>query len=415
MSRTIADLHVHTAYSRATSKAMTLEGIARAARIKGIDIVGTGDFTHPAHLAAIKEELSPIGNGLYKLKTETPKDRPVQFMLTTEVSNIYSTVTDEIKKTRKIHSLIFAPDIKAAERMSAAFGKIGNIKSDGRPIFGFTAIDLIKIVLDSSPGAMLIPAHAWTPWFSIFGSKSGFDSIEECFGEYSKYIYAIETGLSSNPEMNRRISMLDNITLISNSDAHSPRKLGREANVFKGSPDYFEIMRIIKERDRANFLFTIEFHPEEGKYHYDGHRACGVMLTPEETKEARGICRECGRPVTVGVANRAAELSDRATGYVDKRSIPGRALVPLEEIISEAVGRGVNTKTVQGEYSRLTDTGVTEFELLLDIEAPELTGICGARIAEAIVKVRRGELKISPGYDGEFGKIKIFYEKSPGA
>jgi uncharacterized protein (TIGR00375 family) len=405
--RTIADLHVHTRYSRATSREMTLAGIAKSARLKGIDVVGTGDFTHPAHFKSIKEELVPCGGGLFRLKSEKASRRPVKFMLTAEVSNIYSTVSDGAKKTRKIHSLIFAPTVEAVEKMNAAFARLGNVASDGRPIFGFSAQDLIKIVLDSSPDAMLVPAHAWTPWFSIFGSKSGFDSIEECFGPYARHIYAIETGLSSNPRMNRRVSALDKIMLISNSDAHSPAKLGREANVFAGEADYFEIMRILRERDSSKFLFTVEFFPEEGKYHFDGHRECAVVFSPEETKRAKGLCPVCGKPVTVGVSSRVEGLSDRPEGYSLDGFVPSRSMVPLDEIIAEAIGRGVNTASVRGEYERIT-SGATEFEVLLDMEAKELERVCGRQIALSITKVRRGELSITPGYDGEFGKVRIF-------
>ena len=413
--RLIADLHTHSSYSRATSRDMTLKNLDAWARRKGIDVVGTGDFTHPAHFAAISEELipSPSAPGLFILKESDDKGkRPVHFMLTAEVSNIYSTISGDVKKTRKIHSVLFAPSLEAAGRMNTSFAALGNVSSDGRPIFGFSAKDLIKIVLDSSPDSMLVPAHAWTPWFSIFGSKSGFDSIEECFGDYAKDIYAIETGLSSNPMMNHRLSSLDNITLISNSDAHSPRKLGREANVFDANPDYFEIMRIIKEKDTAKFLFTVEFFPEEGKYHADGHRECGVMWEPEETKAAGGICSECGRPVTIGVLNRVMELADRPMGYTPEGSIPARHLIPLEEIIAEVMGRGVNTKGVQAEYQRITDAGGDEFTVLLDTEGEELRRICGDLIAGAVSKVRSGDVYISPGFDGEFGKIKITKDNS---
>ncbi len=407
--RLIADLHVHTKYSRATSKEMDLPNLDLWARRKGIDIIGTGDFTHPAHFADIERQLEPAPNapGLFLLKNRSKNARPVYFMLTSEVSNIYSTVTDGVKKTRKIHSLIFAPDLNTVRKMNAKFDSLGNIHSDGRPIFGFSSQDLIEIVLDASPDAMLIPAHAWTPWFSIFGSKSGFDTIEECYGQYTKYIHAIETGLSSNPQMNWQLSALDNITLISNSDAHSPRKLGREANVLSCTPDYFEIIRIIRERDTEKFLYTIEFFPEEGKYHSDGHRTCGVMWSPQETGKHGGLCTVCGRPVTVGVLNRVMELSDRAEGFRPEGSIPGRALVPLEEIIAAVMDRGVNTKGVRERYNTIVET-TTEFELLLDIEGRELQRLCGEDIARAIERVRAEDISLTPGFDGEFGKIELF-------
>lgn len=404
--RIIADLHIHTKYSRATSPTMTLDSLALWARRKGINLIGTGDFTHPAHFASIEEKLAALGNGLFTLKGKENDDSAVRFMLSAEVSNIYK----QGERTRKIHNLIYAPSIEAASRINARFAALGNIQSDGRPIFGFTSQDLIKIVLDASPDCMLVPAHAWTPWFSIFGSKSGFDSIEECFGEYSRHIHAIETGLSSNPQMNHRLSALDAVTLISNSDAHSPGKLGREANVFEAEMDFFEIMRIIKEKDREKFLYTIEFFPEEGKYHYDGHRECGVLFSPEQTRSAGAICPVCGKAVTIGVMNRVEELADRPVGFVPPDAIGSKHLVPLSEILSVVLGRGVNTKTVQKEYRRLTDLAGSEFALLLDTPEEEIARMADPRTAEAIGRVRREEVSFRPGFDGEFGKLTIFGE-----
>lgn len=402
--RIIADLHIHTKYSRATSREMNLDSLALWARQKGIDLISTGDFTHPAHFASIEEKLEPLGNGLFVLKGKASEDKAPRFMLTTEVSNIYS----QGGRTRKIHSLIFAPSLDAAGKINSTLARLGNVQSDGRPIFGFSAQDLLKIVLDASPACMLVPAHAWTPWFSIFGSKSGFDSIEECFGDLSPHIHAIETGLSSNPEMNWRLSALDDITLISNSDAHSPAKLGREANVFACDMDYNEITKVIKEKDRERFLFTVEFYPEEGKYHYDGHRSCGVLLSPAETKKAGERCPVCGGAVTVGVMSRVEELADRPVGFRPEGAVPARHLVPLGEILSETLGRGVNTQTVKREYRRLTDAAGSEFSLLLDMPEEDIRKIAHPRVAEAVTKVRTGELSITPGFDGEFGKVKIF-------
>ncbi|MEK7881177.1 MAG: endonuclease Q family protein [Deltaproteobacteria bacterium] len=398
--RIIADLHVHSNYSRATSKDMTLEGIFPWAKRKGIDIVGTGDFTHPGHFSSIEKKLEPTGKGLFTKKNSNDS---VQFMLTAEVSNIYT----QGGKTRKIHNLIFAPTLEAARKINFELARRGNVSSDGRPIFGFPATDLVKIALDADPDAMVIPAHAWTPWFSIFGSKSGFDSIEECFGDLSKHIRAIETGLSSDPDMNQRLSALDNITLISNSDAHSPAKLGREANVFDCEMDYYEIIRVLRERDAKKFLFTIEFFPEEGKYHFDGHRVCKVSSSPQETKKSGGLCRVCGKELTIGVLNRVEALANRPKGFALERAIPSRKLVPLQEIISESLGKGVNTKAVQKEYINITDAGKSEFNVLLDMSEEELKQIAPRKVAEAIMKVRRGEISIAPGFDGEFGKIKI--------
>lgn len=398
--RVIADLHIHSAHSRATSAQMNLDELSRWAALKGISLLGTGDFTHPAHFTSIQEKLEEAERGLFALKGSKA---PGRFMLTAEVSNIFK----QGGRTRKVHSVIFAPSMEAARKMNAAFGKRGNISSDGRPIFGFSATELLKMVLDASPEAMLVPAHAWTPWFSIFGSKSGFDSIEECFGEYSSHIHAIETGLSSTPEMNRRVSALDNITLLSNSDAHSPSKLGREANVFDCPLDYHEIMDVIKKGDPERFLHTIEFYPEEGKYHSDGHRACGVRLAPRETRKLKGLCPECARPLTVGVLSRVEELSDRPEGSAPASAIPGVCLVPLQEIIAACLGAGTGTVRVKREYMRLLSIR-PEFDWLLDMDEDEVTEAAGPVLASAIMRVRRSEITVSPGYDGQFGSISIF-------
>ncbi|MBI5886634.1 MAG: DNA helicase UvrD [Deltaproteobacteria bacterium] len=402
--RLIADLHIHSGYSRATSKEMNLPTIARWARLKGIDVVGTGDFTHPAHFASIKELLEPSAPGLFRLRKEAKDARPVHFMLTAEVSSIWT----QGGRTRKVHTLVFAPDMKTVERINKTLASIGNIASDGRPILGLSAYELAGIVFDASAEAMVVPAHAWTPWFSIFGSKSGFDSIEECFGDLSRHIFAIETGLSSNPAMNRRLSSLDRITLISNSDAHSPAKLGREANVFDANLDYYEIRRIMKERDTKHFPYTIEFYPEEGKYHCDGHRECGVLFTPQETKRAKGVCPVCGRGVTVGVLSRVEALADRPENYIAPDAPPTVHLVPLEEILAQAFECGVNTKKVKHEYERLIAEGGSEFDILLWKTDDELSSLAGKRIAEGILRARNGNISIVPGFDGEFGKINIY-------
>lgn len=407
--RIIADLHIHSRYSRATSKDMNLDMLAQWACTKGIDLLGTGDFTHPAHFASISERLEPSEKGLFVLKDKDHAKPRTRFMLTAEVSNIYT----QGGKTRKVHNLIFAPSLEAAARMNASFAKLGNINSDGRPIFGFSAIDLVKIALDASPDAMVVPAHAWTPWFSIFGSKSGFDSIEECFGDYAKHIRAIETGLSSSPEMNWRLSALDNITLISNSDAHSPSKLGREANVLDCALDYNEVTGVLKNKDTGKFLYTVEFFPEEGKYHYDGHRQCGILFSPEESENSGGRCPVCGSEVTIGVMNRVGKLADRPEGFKPDGAIPSRYLVPLEEILSEVLDAGVNTLKVQREYKRLVSMAGSEFALLLDMTEADIEKLAGERTAGAIMKVRNRDIHISPGFDGEFGKISIFEEAAP--
>ncbi|MBI4698047.1 MAG: DNA helicase UvrD [Nitrospirae bacterium] len=399
MTRIIADLHVHSGYSRATSKDMNVATMALWARKKGINLLGTGDFTHPVHFKNIKETLKPAGNGLYTTSTEPS----VFFMLTAEISSIYSFKGS----VRRIHNIIMAPGIEIAEKINSKLQKLGNISSDGRPILGTPAKDLLKIVLDISEDCLFVPAHAWTPWFSVFGSKSGFDSIEECFEDHSKYIYAIETGLSSDPEMNWRLSALDKITLLSNSDAHSPGKLGREANVFDCKMDYFDVIDAIRKKDKNRFLCTIEFFPEEGKYHYDGHRDCNVLLSPEETEKNGDRCPVCKKDLTIGVMNRVNELADRSRGFVPDNAIPSRHMVPLVEIIAEAFGSGVNTVKVKREYERLVASS-TEFDILMDLPEPGLHEITDRKIADGIIKMRRGDISVTPGYDGVFGKISIF-------
>jgi len=401
VKRFIADLHVHSKYSRATSRDMHLEALARWGKWKGIELVATGDFTHPTYFAEIKYKLEPAGDGIYRLKEG---EQWTKFILTTEVSNIYN----QGGKGRRIHTMIFSPSIEVVERINAKLARLGKLGSDGRPIFTFPAKDLVKMILDLSDDCLPVPSHAWTPWYGIFGANSGFDSIEECFEEETKNIRAIETGLSSDPEMNWRLSVLDDITLISNSDAHSPNKIGREANAFTCALDYHEITRVIREKDPMGFLFTIEFFPEEGKYHYDGHRNCDVLFSPKETKHHDYLCPVCGRRVTVGVMHRVEELADREEGFVPAKAIPAIHLIPLEEIIAEALGIGVGTKGVEHEYTKLVEKGGSEFAILLDLPPEAIEQIAPPRVYDAIMRVRRGQLQIVPGYDGVFGKIKIF-------
>jgi uncharacterized protein (TIGR00375 family) len=382
---------------------MNVASMSSWARKKGISLLGTGDFTHPEHIRDLKKTLQPKASGLYT----TAREPSVFFMFTAEISSIYSSGG----KVRKIHNIIMAPSLEIAEKINTALGKQGNISSDGRPIVGIPARDLLKMVLDISDDCLFVPAHAWTPWFSLFGSKSGFDSIEECFGEYSRYIYAIETGLSSDPEMNWRLSALDSVTLLSNSDAHSPAKLGREANVLNCDMDYYAITDTIRKKDSSRFLFTIEFFPEEGKYHYDGHRACNVLFSPEETKEHRNICPVCGKGLTVGVLNRVEELADRAEGFIPDNSIPVRHLVPLQEIIAEALNIGVSSKKVEMKYNTLLSAH-TELDILLNLPEDALSDITDRKISEGIMKARRGDIHITPGYDGVFGRVSVFSEKS---
>jgi len=397
----IADLHIHSKYSRATSKDMEVLSLYKWAKVKGIKVLGTGDFTHPYYLNDLKTHLEPAANGLFKLRGE---GEDVYFMLTAEVNNIFSAKG----KQRKIHTLIFAPSFKVVEKINARLSQYTDLSIDGRPTLSFSAKELVKIVLDISEDCLIVPAHAWTPWYGIFGSKSGFDSIEECFEEESRYIYAIETGLSSDPSMNWRLSSLDHITLISNSDAHSPSKIGREANIFHCNLDYYEIIDTIKNKDRNRLIATIEFYPAEGKYHFDGHRKCNVVFSPQETKRHNYICPVCGKRLTVGVMHRIESLADRPSGHRPNNAIPEIHLVPLEQIISEALGVQTTTKAVQEEYKRLVSVGGSEFEILLKLSIEELSRFVPPRILEGISRVREGKLFIKPGFDGVYGKIKIF-------
>lgn len=407
----IGDLHIHSRFSRATSPDMSLESLWKWAQLKGIAVVGTGDFTHPKWYKEMKEKLDIYDNKLFKLKENHKDNRlpmscrsEVYFMLTTEVSCIYS----KNGKVRKVHCLIFAPDFAAASRIYTALSRIGNLSSDGRPILGLDAKRLLKIVLDISDEVMLVPAHAWTPHFSVFGAISGFDSLEECFDELTPHIYAIETGLSSDPLMNWRLSSLDKITLISNSDAHSPPKLGREANIFDSDISYKSIFDAIKTK--KGFLGTIEFFPEEGKYHYDGHRACGVSLSPGETIKHNYLCPVCGRKVTVGVMHRVEKLADREEGFRPSKAPPFHSLIPLQEIIAETMKIGVNSKAVNKEYFGLLEKLGSEFTILMDSRLDEIERMGSPLLREAIGRMRSGNVYIAPGFDGEYGKIKIFEE-----
>lgn len=407
--RIIADLHIHSKYSRATSKDMEVDTLAHWAELKGINLLATADFTHPAYFAELKEKLKPSGNGLFVLKKDkSPEsEKDVHFILSTEVNNIYH----QGGKLRKIHNIIFAPNFEIAEKINQRLSKLGNLSSDGRPVFTFSAKELAKIILNISEECLIVPAHAWTPWFSIFGANSGFDSIEECFDEYSKNIFSIETGLSSDPPMNWRLSRLDKITLISNSDAHSPSKIGREANVFDCEMSYYEIIDAIKKKDKKRFLFTIEFFPQEGKYHFDGHRNCGVLSSPEESKKNKNLCPVCHRKLTVGVMSRVEELSDRPEGFIPPNAISYKNLIPLIEIVAGALNQGVETKACENEYKRLVQTFGNEFLILLDLPISELSGKAPAKIVEGIKKTREGDVKIVPGYDGVYGKISLFGEE----
>ena len=402
----IADFHLHSKYSRATSKNMDLEHMNKWAKIKGIKVLGIADFTHPQWFKNLRENLVPAEPGLFKLSTRPGLVDETRFILTTEISCVYS----KHGGVRKIHIVIFVPSFEVVEEINARLGWEGNLKSDGRPILGMDAKELVKTVLSISEDCLIVPSHAWTPWFSIFGSRSGFDSIEECFEEYSNKIFALETGLSSSPEMNWRLSALDKITLISNSDAHSPQKLGREANVFDTELSYQAIVEAIKSKNPQKFLYTIEFFPEEGKYHYDGHRNCQISLSPQESKKYNNICPVCGRPLTIGVLNRVEELADRPEDFKLEGAIPFKSLIPLNEIIAEALGTNPGTKQGEIEYKNLIKKFDSEFKVLLEVPRQDLETATSPEIAEGIIRVREGKVQITPGFDGVYGKIRIFSE-----
>lgn len=402
--RLIADLHIHSKYSRACSKQLTPEIIGQWCQYKGIDIVGTGDFTHPRWLAELKTALVESENGLYRLADSANNTR---FILTSEISCIYS----QGGRTRRLHLCVLAPNFKTVDKIIVDFDKRGfNLKADGRPIIGLSAKDLAKIIIQIEPKCLIIPAHIWTPWFAMFGSKSGFDFLEECFEEMTPYIYAIETGLSSDPPMNWQLSALDNLTLISNSDAHSPANLGREANVFDIEPEkisYAEIYDIIKTKNRQKFLYTIEFFPEEGKYHFDGHADCQYSAHPDESKKQKNICPICKKELTLGVMHRVNDLADRQESQIDAgQHIPYKNLIPLQEIIADTFGVGKNSKKVQAKYFKMVENS-SEFSILLNLDSERLKNITGTEIADKIMQMRRGKINIEPGYDGIYGKISI--------
>ena len=415
----IADLHVHSKFSRATAKNLDFENLYIAAQLKGITVVGTGDFTHPGWFAEIKEKLEPAEEGLFKLKREIAREcdkkvplscrGKVRFILVSEISNIYK----KNNKTRKNHNLVFVPDLNIADKFNSKLDKIGNIKSDGRPILGLDARNLLEILLETSGRSFLIPAHIWTPWFSVLGSKSGFNSIRECFEDLTPHIFAAETGLSSDPPMNWRVSSLDNLTLVSNSDAHSPLKLGREANLFNTNLSYPAIKEAIKTGDRKQFLGTFEFYPEEGKYHLDGHRKCSVCLWPKKTIKNKGICPVCGKPLTVGVLYRVEELADRPKHEKPQKTHPYYSIIPLVNILSEILKVGPGSKKVMNNYNTALNILGPELTILhnLNPKAIDKAGI--PLLGEAVKRMRRGEINIFPGYDGEFGRVKIFKDFSP--
>lgn len=395
----IADLQIHSRFSRATSSGITIPNLEKYARLKGLSLLGTGDFTHPKWLAELKEELREDGSGILTSKSG------FSFVLQGEISNIYT----QDGKARRVHTLLLARDFDVVEQINSALLKKGRLDYDGRPIFGFSCIELAEMVKEIDDDIEIIPAHAWTPWYGIFGSMSGFDSVEECFKEYSGKIHAIETGLSSDPSMNWRISSLDKYTLVSSSDAHSfwPWRLGREANVFDIGLSYDNLLQAI--RKRKGFVETIEMWPHEGKYHYTGHRNCNVCLSPKEAMKLRDICPRCRAPLTVGVTQRVEILADREEGFMPKNAVPFRNLIPLSEVIAGTIGEKVESRKVWAEYHRLAGDFGNEFEVLLNADEKEIKKITSDKIAENIIRNRLQKISFKPGYDGVYG-VPIFDE-----
>jgi len=411
----ISDFHIHSHFSIATSKNLVPEYLDYWARLKGITVVGTGDFTHPGWTKELKEKLEPAEQGLFKLRDGYSikpdsgnthyADSIVRFILTSEISSIYK----KRGKTRKVHNVIFAPDFDTVDRIQDELTRIGgNITSDGRPILGLDSRDLLEIALHASENIFFVPAHIWTPWFSALGAKSGFDTIDECYDDLSEHIYAVETGLSSDPAMNWTCSFLDKYTLISNSDAHSPEKLGREANIFNTELSYDSITQTLKTGDPEQFLGTIEFFPQEGKYHYDGHRKCGILWDPVETLRNNMICPVCNKMVTVGVMNRVIQLSNREDIQERKIRHPYYSTIPLKEILSEINGVGPNSKKINSIYFSLLEKVGTEFDILFNLPIDEIRNRADDILAEAVQRMRNREVIIKEGYDGEFGVIKVF-------
>ncbi|MBP7088210.1 MAG: DNA helicase UvrD [Candidatus Omnitrophica bacterium] len=397
----VADFHIHSKYSRATSRSMDVPNLAKWAKIKGIMLLGTGDFTHHLWLQELKKYLEPQDKkGLYSYQG-------INFILSAEISSIYS----QNGKGYRVHNIILVPSFKIAEEINKMLSFYGNISSDGRPILGISCSKLAEELFRISQDIMLIPAHIWTPWFSVFGSRSGFDSLEEAFDKYTEKLTALETGLSSDPAMNWRVSALDKFSLVSNSDSHSPSRIGREANVFNCTIDYWEIKKVLENKDKGKFLYTIEFFPEEGKYHYDGHRSCNQRLSPQQTKECQGICPVCNRPLTKGVLNRVEELADRPEGFIPEGAISYKSLVPLDEIIAEAKNISKTSKAVEKEYLDIICNTGSEFDILVKMSEAELFSHLPEKVAEGIKRVRQKQLKLIPGYDGEYGIIKLFEEE----
>jgi len=393
----IADLHIHSRYSRATSPDMMIPQLSRFAELKGIQLLATGDFTHPEWLETLKKDLKPLGNGLFQ-HGET------YFILSAEVNNA-GYIREEFHQT---HNVLYVPSFEAAEKVNGFLARYGTLPSDGRPTLKLDTREMLKGILPLVPDLMFVPAHIWTPWFSLYGSRSGFDSLDEAFGDLKKEITALETGLSSDPPMNWRLSELDPYTLISNSDAHSPSRLGREANVFECEMSYAEIRDTLKTKDRSRLLFTIEFFPEEGKYHYDGHRACQIRFTPRQALAGNELCPVCGRKLTIGVLHRIESLADRKEGFVPPNAIPYKNLVPLEEIIAQAIKAGRDTAGVRSRYSGLVRALGGEFNVLMNVPIKDIEEHSDERIAAGVANMREGRVLALAGYDGVFGTINVY-------
>ena len=424
--RTYADLHIHSRFARACSPQLTPENIDLWCRIKGLGLVATGDFTHPKWFAELSQKLEPKGNGLYRLKPEFRQQHPrftpvaqheVSFIFGTEVACIYK----HAGSVRRVHHCIFAPSLEAAGKISAELVRRGkNIASDGRPILGLTSKALLELILEVDKACVLIPAHIWTPWFAIFGSKSGYDSIQECFEELTPHIFAVETGLSSDPPMNWRVSALDSVALVSHSDAHSLPNLGREADVFEGELSYQSVMQALREgnpksvarggqRSATKLTGTVEFFPDEGRYHYDGHRACKVCLHPSEAKKKNNLCPVCGRELTIGVLSRVEDLADRAMGVKPAGVLAYTGLLELDKLLAEAQGvKGRTAKAVDNLYWYLVSFGGGELPLLLNSSLESLATVASERICEAFSRLRAQQVELTPGYDGEYGSVRLF-------
>lgn len=412
------DLHIHSHFSRATSKQMNCEDLYYWGKIKGINIIGTGDFTHPSYFQELRDKLEPAEPGLFKLKDEfakpldeklpkTVKDNLLRFVLSVEISNIYS----KNQKVRKLHNLVIFNSFADVSEFNTKLSRIGNLKADGRPILGMDSYNLLKLALEVSDQALFIPAHIWTPWFSMFGSKSGFDSIEEAFGDLASEIKAIETGLSSDPYMNWRIKELQDVTILSNSDAHSPMKLGREATLIKTDLSYDSIINAIKTNNKS-LIGTIEFFPEEGKYHYDGHRVCNIVFTPLESKKHNNICPVCKRPLVLGVEHRVEELANFPEEYRFKSDKTVEYIIPLAELVAEIKGvKSTSSRSVMDLYMKLINSLGDEFSLLRNVAIKDIAEQGFPEISHSIELVRKGEVNIEPGYDGVYGKISV-YSKS---